>query len=143
MEEIPPGKYKYTDHCIFVAAPEQQQPFSAANWLVFGPVDLMPMNHVAEVTTKDGEIVYVQILEYQGIREVHKRSGEVVRYALATWDRTVEELDRPTPSDIPDALITVWEFADRHQLSDFGSVRLCEAVSLTKRWLRSCGVDVG
>ena len=121
MEEIPPGKYKYTDHCYFVAAPEQQQPFFAKSWLVFGPAELMPMGHVAEVTTRNGEIMHVQILEYQGTREVHKRNGEMVRYALATWDRTVEENELPTREDIPAALVHLLQFADDHSLSDIGS----------------------
>jgi hypothetical protein len=143
MDKIPPGRYKYTQECRFVGTPTLDEPFSTSNWLVFGPSDLMPMGHVAEVVTKDGDIVFVQILEHKSIREVHKRSGEVVRYALATWDRTVEERDLPTREDIPAALVHLLQFADDNSLTNVGSPALCADVEIVKRWLRSCGVSWG
>jgi hypothetical protein len=99
LDEIPPGQYVYNDYPCFVNWPYRSQ---EAKWHVFGPIDKVLLNTVVEVHRYSGpsmnagdtrDPAHVQILEYVAERVVRRRSGERVRFVMATFDNVVVEVN--------------------------------------------------
>jgi hypothetical protein len=82
---IPPGKYKYENRPVFVKYEEA--------WHIWGPEYDVRVGEVCEVYKySENETVHVEVLEHVAYRNVRKHSGAVVKFVVAAWDRTVEEV---------------------------------------------------